>query len=640
MLDFFSIFSKGGILLWCFKDTMLSAAEWETFTPTINELIKCVLLQERAGRANYWEKPGGQLALKYKLDNEFELVFVLGYQKMLALAYLDKLLDEIQLRFRDMFLDSLKAGDVFRDFSGFGADFPKILKYVEKESEVEKIASQKPRSFDESKKSEKSIASMIVKNKGEGEKEGQGGSKKEQKKKSVKIAERAEEPQEVEPEEDLDEQIRMENLKKLSMGKGRGGKSTKSPNMKSPKSGKGKKSTTWDPVLYGGKVNKEEAKMLDRTVGKPEDQDQDNQLNQFVPDLNVVGKSSTLGQVDYESDEEEEEDVGPAVKTGAKSGGMFSMFSSLVGSKPLTREDLGPVLEKLRDNLIGKNVASEVASDLIESVMVKLEGSVMGTFQSLQRTVKDTLTASLMKLLTPKRRIDILRDVLESKENRKPYVITFCGVNGVGKSTNLAKICFWLIENNFKVLIAACDTFRAGAVEQLRTHTRRLNSLHPVGESADGKPMVQLYEKGYGKDAAGIAMEAINHARDTNIDVVLVDTAGRMQDNEPLMRSLAKLISVNGPDLVLFVGEALVGNEAIDQLVKFNAALADHSSQENPHTIDGIVLTKFDTIDDKVGSSISMTYISGQPIVFVGTGQTYTDLKSLNAKAVVTALMK
>jgi len=636
MLDFFSIFSKGGILLWCFKDTMLSAAEWETFTPTINELIKCVLLQERAGKANYWEKPGGQLALKYKLDNEFELVFVLGYQKMLALAYLDKLLDEIQLRFRDMFLDSLKAGDVFRDFSSFGADFPKILKYVEKESEVEKIAAQKPRSFDESKKSEKSIASMIVKSK-EGE---QGGGKKDQKKKTVKIAERAEEPQEVEPEEDLDEQVRMENLKKLSMGKGRGGKSSKSPNMKSPKAGKagktGKISTTWDPVLYGGKVNKEEAKMLDRTVGKPEDQNQDNQLTQFVPDLNVVGKSKILGSVDYDSEDEEEE-VGPAVKAGSKSGGMFSMFSSLVGSKPLTREDLSPVLEKLRDNLIGKNVASEVASDLIESVMVKLEGSVMGTFQSLQRTVKDTLTASLMKLLTPKRRIDILRDVLESKENRKPYVITFCGVNGVGKSTNLAKICFWLIENNFKVLIAACDTFRAGAVEQLRTHTRRLNSLHP---ETDGKPMVQLYEKGYGKDAAGIAMEAINHARDTNIDVVLVDTAGRMQDNEPLMRSLAKLISVNGPDLVLFVGEALVGNEAIDQLVKFNAALADHSSQENPHTIDGIVLTKFDTIDDKVGSSISMTYISGQPIVFVGTGQTYTDLKSLNAKAVVTALMK
>merc|ERR1740131_516062 len=410
--------------------------------------------------------------------------------------------------------------------------------------------------------------------------------------------------------------------------------------MKSPKAGKagktGKISTTWDPVLYGGKVNKEEEKMLDRTVGKPEDQDQDNQLTQFVPDLNVVGKSKILGSVDYESSEDEVE-LKSSKQSSKASSGMFSMLSGLVGSKALTREDLEPVLAKLKDNLIGKNVASEVAESLIESVLVKLEGVVMGTFQSLQRTVRDALNESLMKLLTPKRRIDILRDVMEAKENKKPYVITFCGVNGVGKSTNLAKICFWLVENNFKILIAACDTFRAGAVEQLRTHTRRLNSLHPTSA---GLPSVQLYEKGYGKDAAGIAMEAINHARDTGIDVVLVDTAGRMQDNEPLMRALAKLISVNAPDLVLFVGEALVGNEAIDQLVKFNAALADHSAQDDPHTIDGIVLTKFDTIDDKVGSAISMTYIPGQPIVFVGTGQTYTDLKSLNAKAVVSALMK
>merc|ERR1712243_465781 len=173
------------------------------------------------------------------------------------------------------------------------------------------------------------------------------------------------------------------------------------------------------------------------------------------------------------------------------------------------------------------------------------------------------------------------------------------------------------------------------------THTRRLNSLHPVSDKDGGRPMVQLYEKGYGKDAAGIALEAINHARDSHIDVVLVDTAGRMQDNEPLMRSLAKLITVNDPDLVLFVGEALVGNEAVDQLVKFNQALSDYSpSKTNPHLIDGIVLTKFDTIDDKVGSAISMTYITGQPILFVGTGQTYTDLKLLNAKSVVQSLMK
>ena len=124
--------------------------------------------------------------------------------------------------------------------------------------------------------------------------------------------------------------------------------------------------------------------------------------------------------------------------------------------------------------------------------------------------------------------------------------------------------------------------------------------MYPSKNPNEKKDIVELYEKGYGKDAAGIAMEAINHARASHHDVVLIDTAGRMQDNEPLMRSLSKLIGVNDPDLVLFVGEALVGNEAVDQLVKFNRALADHSQKENPHTIDGIVLTKFDTIDDKV----------------------------------------
>merc|ERR1712150_467469 len=197
------------------------------------------------------------------------------------------------------------------------------------------------------------------------------------------------------------------------------------------------------------------------------------------------------------------------------------------------------------------------------------------------------------------------------------------------------------VENKCSVLIAACDTFRAGAVEQLRTHVKRLNSMYPSKNPNDKKDIVELYEKGYGKDAAGIAMEAINHARASHHDVVLIDTAGRMQDNEPLMRSLSKLIGVNDPDLVLFVGEALVGNEAVDQLVKFNQALSDYSpSKTNPHLIDGIVLTKFDTIDDKVGSAISMTYITGQPILFVGTGQTYTDLKSLNAKSVVRSLMK
>uniref|UniRef100_A0A8C4NFX0 SRP receptor subunit alpha n=1 Tax=Eptatretus burgeri TaxID=7764 RepID=A0A8C4NFX0_EPTBU len=317
-------------------------------------------------------------------------------------------------------------------------------------------------------------------------------------------------------------------------------------------------------------------------------------------------------------------------------GGMFSMLRGLVSSKSLTREDMESILEKMKDHL---NWMSQISSQLCDSVAVKLEGKVLGTFSTVSSTVKQALQDSLVQILQPKRRVDILRDVMEAQKQCRPFVITFCGVNGVGKSTNLAKICFWLVENDFSVLVAACDTFRAGAVEQLRTHTRRLSALHPPDQHG-GRNMVQLYERGYGKDAAGIALEAINFAREQGLDVVLVDTAGRMQDNGPLMGALAKLIAVNMPDLVLFVGEALVGNEAVDQLVKFNKSLADHSQLQKPRLIDGIVLTKFDTIDDKVGAAVSMTYITGQPIVFVGTGQTYHDLRNLNARAIVHALMK
>jgi len=635
MLDFISIFSKGGILLWCFKGAGLLPKELEAFTPTVNDLIKSVLLQERSSK-NYWES--GQLALKYKLDNEFELVFVVAYQKSLPLLYLDKLLDELQIRFRDMYGEQLEQHSFFEDFSSFDVEYNRAVKLVEHEARIEEESKKKPRAYEVTDKANKSVASMIKSSKYEDtvqltkkqqkklQKEEERAAKEEEK--AAKEEKREEEEVVLEhgqlsPEEMEQEQIRLNREKMFAR------RTPKSPNTggkaaKQAAGGKaGKKDTTWDPVIFGGQAKPTEN--LDRCKDRPEDE----KMSDFVS-KEAVGRSAMLQ--DIGEDEEQ-------LRSEKSGGGMFSIFKGLVGSKSLSRADLEPVIAKLRDNLIDKNVAAEVANSLCDSVSLKLEGSVMGTFQSVQNTVKETLTEALIKLLTPKRRIDIIRDVMEAKANNKPYVMTFCGVNGVGKSTNLAKICFWLLENKFRVLIAACDTFRAGAVEQLRVHVRRLNSLHPASENG-GREMCQLYEKGYGKDAAGIAMEAINYARDMKIDIVLVDTAGRMQDNEPLMRSLTKLISVNAPDLVLFVGEALVGNEAIDQLVKFNAALADHSHQENPHTIDGIVLTKFDTIDDKVGSAISMTYISGQPIVFVGTGQTYTDLKSLNAKAVVTLLMK
>uniref|UniRef100_A0A674BTE7 SRP receptor subunit alpha n=1 Tax=Salmo trutta TaxID=8032 RepID=A0A674BTE7_SALTR len=561
MLDFFTIFSKGGIVLWCFQGTGVT----ESFTGPVNALIRSVILQERSGNNSYTHDA---LSLKYKLDNEFELVFVVGFQKILTLTYVDKFIDDVQLHFRDRYKNELEqkgALTLLNSNFAFEDDFKMLLREAEESSKARGPTSM--RSFNASLKSQKTVKSMI---------ETKGGDK----------------------------------------GKEQGGKKNKNshcllPSSKSPKpvkeKPKGKEKRVW---TLGGSSTKE--------------------LDYSQSNGNGAHAAGDQG-LDAQAD--------PVCACWGAFGGMFGMLKGLVGSKSLSQEDMEPVLDKMRDHLIAKNVAAEIASQLCGSVAKKLEGKVMGTFTTVASTVKGALQDSLVQILQPKRRVDILRDVLEARSQRRPFVITFCGVNGVGKSTNLAKISFWLIENGFTVLIAACDTFRAGAVEQLRTHQRRLNSLHPPQDHG-GRPIVQLYEKGYGKDAAGIAMEAIAYARNQAFDVVLVDTAGRMQDNTPLMTALAKLIAVNMPDLVLFVGEALVGNEAVDQLVKFNQALADHSMSDKPRLIDGIVLTKFDTIDDKVGAAISMTYITGQPIVFVGTGQTYNDLRSLNARAVVGALMK
>ncbi|XP_063538347.1 signal recognition particle receptor subunit alpha homolog [Cydia strobilella] len=606
MLDLFSIFSKGGIVLWCFQGTS------EIFSPSVNALIRSVILQERSGNTTFNHN---SLTLQYKLDNEFELVFVVAYQRILQLSYVDKFLNDVHLEFRDKYKNELQGGQHMGDFD-FKACFDAVLKGCEQWAKSQAKIPKQMRTFEDSQKSKKTVASMIER---KGEEKG---------KKSVKIVEaKLTNGKPEEPEEDDSDVLaaRAKLAQKLNKTKKEVKKSPKSPKVEKDRT---KKPRVWE--LGGGTRDLPE---LDFSTDKPED-------SNIIADTHLVGRmTGAIRDLEVESDEssseEEEEQSAPSPK---KTGGMFSIFKGLVGSKALSAEAMQPVLDKMRDHLIAKNVAADIANKLCESVANKLEGKVLGTFDSVAKTIKATLTESLVQILSPRRRVDILRDAMHAKQEGRPYVMAFCGVNGVGKSTNLAKICFWLIENDMSVLIAACDTFRAGAVEQLRTHTRHLNALHP--RQNHSRTMVQLYEKGYGKDAAGIAMEAIRHAADSRVDVVLVDTAGRMQDNEPLMRALAKLIKVNEPDMVLFVGEALVGNEAVDQLVKFNQALADHSSTANPHTIDGIVLTKFDTIDDKVGAAISMTYITGQPIVFVGTGQTYTDLKALNANAVVHALMK
>ena len=336
----------------------------------------------------------------------------------------------------------------------------------------------------------------------------------------------------------------------------------------------------------------------------------------------------------YEINEDDDEDsfepsdteIDASTKTGLF-GKLVASVQNVTGNAQLTTKDLAPVLSSFQEGLMGKNVARDVAVKIVDGVGQRLVGTRTERFTSIAATVKETVTRSIEEILTPKKSIDILKAALDAKAHGKVYSITFLGVNGVGKSTNLAKVAYYLKhKGGLKVLLAACDTFRAGAVEQLRVHATNLN--------------VDLFERGYGKDSAEIAKQALAHARQNGYDVCLIDTAGRMQDNEPLMRAIAKLVAVNTPDLVLFVGEALVGHDAVDQLEKFNRALVDYSHDpKNPRTVDGIILTKYDTVDDKVGAALSMVYVTGQPIVFVGTGQKYPHLRKLQVAEVVKALI-
>lgn len=307
------------------------------------------------------------------------------------------------------------------------------------------------------------------------------------------------------------------------------------------------------------------------------------------------------------------------------SGWLARSLGTLTGGT-MSSADIAVELERLREHLTGKNVAEEVAADICQSVQRSLEGSRRGSFTSVATVVENALREAVARILTPREPVDLLAAVRAKKASGQgPYVITFVGVNGVGKSTSLSKVVYHLRDNGLKVLIAACDTFRSGAVEQLRRHATALD--------------VPLFQRGYEKDSAGVAAAAVRAGAHDGFDVVVVDTAGRMQNNRALMLELAKLVDTITPDLVLFVGEALVGNDGVDQLVEFNRALVQHGQGSATRGIDGIVLTKFDTIDDKVGASLSMVYKSNVPITFVGVGQTYTDLRRLNVAAVVRDLL-
>lgn len=290
----------------------------------------------------------------------------------------------------------------------------------------------------------------------------------------------------------------------------------------------------------------------------------------------------------------------------------FSLFTGKICVDDLRSKMIGHLVRKNVDPTFCRVVTDDVISE-IKADKVDMIGE--GEF-------KKKVSAALNKVI-PK--FDHDKFIEEIKSHPGVYSICFVGVNGVGKSTTLAKIACWLIQKGLKVYIAACDTFRAGAIEQLKVHVERFKlSGHNVG----------FFESGYAKDDAAVAKYAISRANAESYDVILIDTAGRMHNKSALMASLSKLIKINSPDHIIFVGEALVGGDSLEHIKEFNRWIA-----EGGRRIDSIILTKIDTVDDKIGQVLNFSFTANAPIMFLGTGQTNTDLSVMEGSTVSDILL-
>lgn len=314
-----------------------------------------------------------------------------------------------------------------------------------------------------------------------------------------------------------------------------------------------------------------------------------------------------------EAKESQEEPAKP--NANAKPNKGFSLFEkakSLVFEQEiiLDEKDLDEPMWALEMALLESDVALPVADEIVRSVKSELVGHKKKIGADTSTIAEQSLRSALMKLLSANY-LDFDEFI---KNTSKPAKILFVGVNGTGKTTSIAKVAKYLMDHGYSVVLAAGDTFRAGAIEQLEVHGERLG--------------LKVIKHKTGGDPAAVIFDAIEYAKAHNKDVVLADTAGRLHTNINLMDQMKKIVRVTCPDLLIFVDEAIAGNDAIERARLFNESVP----------INGTILTKTDA-DAKGGSAISIAYITGRPVLFLGVGQTYPDLVKFEPKWLVDRLM-
>lgn len=286
-----------------------------------------------------------------------------------------------------------------------------------------------------------------------------------------------------------------------------------------------------------------------------------------------------------------------------------------VTTTELKAESLRPVLSEFKVNLAENDVAFPVAEQICDSMEKRLDGIQVKRLEDRKKIVEKNLHDVLLETMRTNHNINLLNAVEEKRKKNEPFVIVFVGINGTGKTTTIAKVAHFLNKKGYSVVLACSDTYRAGSIEQLEEHAKRLG--------------LRMIKHKYGADPAAVAYDTISHAKSHGINVVLIDTAGRMQTNKNLMNELAKIKRIVNPDLTLLTVDSLTGNDAVMQAEEFHKSVG----------VDATILTKVDA-DVKGGSSLSVTYVTQKPILFIGTGQTYDDLEEFNPEKFVQMILK
>jgi len=322
----------------------------------------------------------------------------------------------------------------------------------------------------------------------------------------------------------------------------------------------------------------------------------------YEPDLEKLEKIET----EIQKDEKEQTHLRMEPKS------LFERIKFKVTKTRISEKDFEIYAEDLRMLLLENNVALEVAEKIITELQDKIVGKDL-LRKEMESELKESLKEIIENILIEP--FDILEKIKEKSHDqpKEPFVILFAGINGTGKTTTVAKIADFLKRKGFSCVLAAADTFRAASIEQIKKHGDRIG--------------VKVISQQYGSDPAAVGFDAIQYAKKNFINCVLIDTAGRMHTSKNLLKEIEKIVRVCKPDLKIFIGESITGNDSVEQAKSFNWSIG----------IDGIILTKAD-VDEKGGTALSVGYVTKKPILFLGTGQEYNKIEVFNKQKFIEEL--